>query len=371
MDVPSHNPRVFKLVLICIGLTLATTGCYTPLPKKDTQPVGDWSEPGAPTNHVSAPPPTNSLTSVTPPAPAPTRLTPATTWRSLSRWAADNGLQAPQRVASLPVESFALVSPRGVLALQAGSTTAHWNGMELRLGFKPQPAHTTTDLVVHVLDLEKNLAPLLTGAWATTNSGRVLVIDPGHGGANFGTCSVAGGGCEKAFALDWARRLEPLLTTNGWTVQLTRTNDVEVSLPARVELAEELHADLFLSLHFNHSGGGTEQAGLETYCLTPTGMESTLTRGYEDNPREVLPNNTFDTENLRLAVRVHRELLAVNGNRDRGIRRARFPGVLRGQNRPAVLIEGGFLSNEAEARRIADPDYRQKLAEAVARALVQ
>jgi N-acetylmuramoyl-L-alanine amidase len=70
-------------------------------------------------------------------------------------------------------------------------------------------------------------------------------------------------------------------------------------------------------------------------------------------------------------VRVHRELLAVNGNRDRGIRRARFPGVLRGQNRPAVLIEGGFLSNPEESRRVADPDYREKLAEAVARALIQ
>jgi N-acetylmuramoyl-L-alanine amidase len=100
-------------------------------------------------------------------------------------------------------------------------------------------------------------------------------------------------------------------------------------------------------------------------------MESTLTRGYPDNPRDVFPNNAFDTENLRLAVRVHRELLAVNGNRDRGIRRARFPGVLRGQNRPAVLIEGGFLSNPEESRRVADPDYREKLAEAVARALIQ
>jgi N-acetylmuramoyl-L-alanine amidase len=146
---------------------------------------------------------------------------------------------------------------------------------------------------------------------------------------------------------------------------------MEVSLPARVELADAVRADLFISLHFNHSGGGPDPAGVETYCLTPTGMESTLTRGYPDDPRERLPNNAFDAENLRLAARIHRELLAVEGARDRGIRRARFQTVLRGQNRPAVLIEGGFLSNENEARRIADPDFRQKLAEAVARALAQ
>jgi hypothetical protein len=62
--------------------------------------------------------------------------------------------------------------------------------------------------------------------------------------------------------------------------------------------------------------------------------------------------------------------LQVNGRRDRGVRRARFLGVLRGQRCPAILVEGGYLSNPQEARRVADPAYRQKLAEAVAQALV-
>jgi N-acetylmuramoyl-L-alanine amidase len=56
---------------------------------------------------------------------------------------------------------------------------------------------------------------------------------------------------------------------------------------------------------------------------------------------------------------------------DHGLRRARFMVVLRGQRRPAVLIEGGYLSNPREARRIADPAYRQKLAEAVAEVLAE
>jgi N-acetylmuramoyl-L-alanine amidase len=83
----------------------------------------------------------------------------------------------------------------------------------------------------------------------------------------------------------------------------------------------------------------------------------------------VFPNNSFDDDNLRYAVRLHRALLQVNGRKDRGVRHARFLDVLQGQNRPAVLIEAGFMSNPDEARRAADPAYRQKLAEAVAKAL--
>ena len=98
-------------------------------------------------------------------------------------------------------------------------------------------------------------------------------------------------------------------------------------------------------------------------------MPSTITRGYYDDPALSFPNNAFDTQNLQVAVQVHRELLQVNGRHDRGLRRARYLGVLRGQNRPAILVEGGYLSNPHEARLIADPAYRQKLAEAVAKAL--
>ena len=83
----------------------------------------------------------------------------------------------------------------------------------------------------------------------------------------------------------------------------------------------------------------------------------------------VFPNNHFDTQNVRLAVRLHREVLAATGGQDRGVRHARYMTVLRGQNRPAVLVEGGYLSNSTEAKLINTPEHRQKLAEAVARAL--
>ena len=98
-------------------------------------------------------------------------------------------------------------------------------------------------------------------------------------------------------------------------------------------------------------------------------MPSTVTRGFNDEPAAAFPNNGFDEQNWQLALRVHRALLQVNGHHDRGVRRARFLGVLRGQQRPAVLVEAGYLSNPREARLISDPSYRQSLAEALARAL--
>ena len=137
----------------------------------------------------------------------------------------------------------------------------------------------------------------------------------------------------------------------------------------RIAVAENSHAALFLSLHFNSGGSNRELAGIETYCLTPTGMPSHLVRGYEDDLRQAFPNNVYDEQNLMLAIRLHRSLLRHTGTADRGLRRARFMAVLRGQHRPAVLIEAGYLSNPLEARRIATAEYRQRLAEAVAEAL--
>src|SRR5207245_3292593 len=70
--------------------------------------------------------------------------------------------------------------------------------------------------------------------------------------------------CSSDLTLDWARRLAPLLVSNGWTVFLTRTSDVDVSLSNRVAFAEAHHADLFVSLHFNSAAPDKRQNGLET-----------------------------------------------------------------------------------------------------------
>jgi N-acetylmuramoyl-L-alanine amidase len=98
-------------------------------------------------------------------------------------------------------------------------------------------------------------------------------------------------------------------------------------------------------------------------------MPSTVTRGYSDPWPEKLSSNDFDTQNLQLAVKLQSALLRATGMEDRGVRHVRYIEVLRNQICPAVLIENGYLSNPAEAKRIESADYRQKLAEAIAGAL--
>jgi len=288
-------------------------------------------------------------------------------WVSLHSWAAQNGYRGLRVLPLSPSAAYALTTLNGVFTVRVGSQTAYWDQLDIRLGFPPQLIGD--QIYLHPLDINKTLKPLARGLTVPTTAQRVVVIDPGHGGSNPGTRSIVDGRLEKEFTLDWARRLSPLLEQKGWQAFLTRTGDVDVSLPDRTAFAEAHHADLFLSLHFNASGGNGDPAGVETYCLTPTGMASSVTRGYSDDTDQVFPNNTFDAENLRYAVRLQRALLEINGATDRGVRRARYPAVLRGSSQPAVLIEGGYLSNPREARKIADPAYRQKLAEAVARAL--
>lgn len=293
---------------------------------------------------------------------------PAAAWVPLQEWAAEHKVGAPHRLADDPVVEYALGSKAGVMVLAAGSREAAWNGVEINLGFAPQLIDGR--IFLHELDLQKNLEPLLCEPPLTfPRTNRIIVIDPGHGGSNVGTHSVLDGRFEKEFTLDLALRLKPLLETNGWTVFLTRTSDVYVANTTRAPFAAAHHADLFLSLHFNSAAPDTKQSGLETYCFTPTGMPSTLTRGYSDPWSEKSSSNDFDAQSLQLAVKMQTALLHAIGMEDRGVRHVRYIEVLTGQKCPAVLIENGYLSNPAEAKLIESPEYRQKLAEAIASAL--
>jgi N-acetylmuramoyl-L-alanine amidase len=290
-------------------------------------------------------------------------IPPVSGWFPLEAWSLGNGLNKPQKIGP---GQYAVVTRQGVLVMNLGSQMARWDGTQISLGFAPRIIAGQPH--VHSIDAYKTLEPLLHRSPPISKPGRLVVIDPGHGGADGGTHGT-NQQLEKNYALDWALRLAPLLQSNGWRVQLTRTTDLDLSVTNRVAFADRVGADLFISLHFNGLNAQANHSGIQTFCLTPAGMPSAVTRGYEDNPRAEFPNNSFDLENLQYAFRIHRELLAATRAVDGGVRHARFMGVLRGQRRPAVLIEGGFLSTPAEASRIATPSYRQKLAEAVARAL--
>jgi N-acetylmuramoyl-L-alanine amidase len=361
-----------RLSFICVCALIAIAGCSTNSKLKENSApnwTGTTNVPLYEFEHVAegpqlAPPPISTPDVIKPGVAVRTE-----TWVPVGRWSRENSAGALRQISAGFAPVYSLKAKSGVLIFQAKSLIAKWNGQEFHLGFEPQMIGGQP--YMHALDLEKNVQPLLREQEVPAKTNRVIVIDPGHGGLNSGTSSVLGNANEKEFTLDWGKRIARLLASNGWQVVLTRTNDLDVSLSNRVAIAEGHKADLFISLHFNSSAPNHEQLGLETYCLTPVGMPSTLKRNFEDDATLAYPNNGFDVENFLLAMSVHRALLNEMTMPDRGVRRARFLGVLRGQNRPAILIEGGYLSNPREASRIAEPDYRERLAHAVADALIQ
>ncbi len=344
-------------------------------------PARNTNQPSLPAQPFRAPAPATNNTAwqrpVHPSNPEPLRgsLVPAVvveryplnqTWVPLREWCLANKFSEPKRIASSEGAAYSFNSPNGTVSIQTGSQVVNWCGVSLYLGFAPvliggQPS-------IAALDIRKNFEPLL-GMASTHRRGSVIVLDPGHGGTDTGTRNVSNSRPEKEFSLDWALRLKPLLVAQGWTVYMTRSNDTMVKLQDRVAFADSVKADVFLSLHFNSAYPETHELGLETYCIPSRGMPSNLTRGSPDVVSIPLPNNLYDAENIQLGERLHRSILQVNGHQDRGLRRARFLGVLKWQQRPAVLIEGGYLSNPTESRKIADPNYRQQLAVAVASAL--
>ena len=287
-------------------------------------------------------------------------------WIPLRAWSDRCTLGAPERIVAGGSISYRVLTRSGWCKLTVGSRLAQWNGTAVWLGFAPQIIRGEPH--IHVLDAEKTLLPLVEAPRALSPARPSIVLDPGHGGADGGTRG-ARNQLEKNYALDWALRTERLLTNAGWKVFLTRRNDIDLPLAERIAFADRVQADLFISLHFNSTFPQTQPAGIETYCLTPSGMPSTLARGFADDERAIFPNNAFDAENQAWAFRIQHALVAQTREHDDGVKRARFMGVLRYQHRPAILVEGGFLSNARDAANINSAAYRETLAQAIVSAL--
>lgn len=218
-------------------------------------------------------------------------------------------------------------------------------------------------------DLTTALQPVLSPAKNLKSRPiKTICLDPGHGGKDSGNRD--GKQQEKSYTLLLAKELSAELVKKGFKVVLTRDSDATLDLPERPELARKRNADLFISLHFNASAGrdAPPASGVEVYCMTPAHISSTNAGG-EGAENGAFPGNRNDRKNMLLAYCVQKTLVKRLEVEDRGVRRARF-AVLRTAAMPAVLIEGGFLSNPAEARKIHNREYRRKLAEAIAQGIL-
>ncbi len=183
-------------------------------------------------------------------------------------------------------------------------------------------------------------AGLLAFAASAFGQSRTIVIDAGHGGFDRG--GVPGQRIsEKDKTLDVAQRLKRILQAEGYRVIMTRDSDVFIPLPTRVAIANSYRGASFVSIHFN-CASRVGANGIETYY--------------------------YSGDSASLAASIHRNVVSGAPSENRGIRRRGFY-VLRRTAIPAVLVECGFLTNPTEGRLALTGDYRQKLAEQIARGI--
>lgn len=168
-----------------------------------------------------------------------------------------------------------------------------------------------------------------------------VIIDAGHGGHDSGAVSPHTGQKEKDLTLDMARRIQASLG-GGYRTILMRGNDTFVDLDERVSRANRHGNAVLVSMHFN--SGPSHVRGPETYY--------------------------WRVDSYGLATRLQRAMAATSPEEtdNRGLVRRRLR-LTRNPEIPCVLLEGGYLSNAAESRLIAQPSYRQKLASAIAGAI--
>src|SRR5437016_1549040 len=212
-------------------------------------------------------------------------------------------------------------------------------------------------------DLAKTIEPLLRPQ-RVPNAGKVetVVLDPGHGGHDKGALSRYG--AEKDFALDVARKLRPILQAKGLRVIMTREGDYFVPLEVRAKIANAARNAIFVSIHFNASGDDPNATGFEIFSFTPRGAPSTSDGNMTASSFNMQPGSSMDAQSLALSACIYHSVLGHIPEYDRGIKRARF-AVLRLTKVPAVLIEGGFLTERGESKLIASKDWRGKLAGAI------
>jgi N-acetylmuramoyl-L-alanine amidase len=186
----------------------------------------------------------------------------------------------------------------------------------------------------------------------------VVVLDPGHGGQDSGTTKA--GRLEKDLTLDVTHRVERFLQSQGMATLLTRSDDSYVSLADRAAVANAQPNCVFISIHFDSARPGA--TGVETYYahhqilwlpfLQPASLES------------------VNAESQSLAAFIQEALVIRTQAVNRGTSPQQF-FVIANVNHPAVLVEGGFLTNTEEMNKLGTEDYREEIAAAISDGLIR
>lgn len=170
---------------------------------------------------------------------------------------------------------------------------------------------------------------------------KTIVIDAGHGGTDYG--AIRNGINEKDINLDVAKQVENILRRKGFKVGMTRTDDIYVSLDDRCKISESMNPSIFVSIHVN-SCVGTEPKGIETHY-------------YHEN-------------SIELANAIHSKMIKAINSPNRGLFRSKFY-VINHTTVPAVLLEIGFISNDAERAELITQKRKLATAQAIAEGIIE
>lgn len=185
-------------------------------------------------------------------------------------------------------------------------------------------------------------------------SKKLIAIDAGHGGKDPGSAGKINGLevlAEKDLNLSIALRLHQLLTQAGANVTLLRDSDITMALYSRPEAANLMNADILVSVH-NNSAESSAPNGTEVLYYDKVGQEA------------------YGISSKEIAAYVQKELLKEIGLKDRGIKNSPHLAVLNKSIMPAIIIEGGFLSNPDDLRIMLTEEYKEAYALAAARGII-
>lgn len=191
----------------------------------------------------------------------------------------------------------------------------------------------------------KNKGPTVASKVSSPGAITVL-IDAGHGGTDRGTRSKSPFCEEKRLCLQTARLVRKYLDQLGYHVVMTRNTDAFVPLPRRVEIGSQSSSSVFVSIHYNSA-------------------RSPLAQGVEVFFFDSKENTSRAHSSKNLAEAVLPSIIRRTGFSSRGVKKGNYY-VLRESSMPAIIVEGGFISNPQECALLKSLDYQEKIAKGIA-----
>jgi N-acetylmuramoyl-L-alanine amidase len=195
----------------------------------------------------------------------------------------------------------------------------------------------------------------------------LVIIDAGHGGNDSG--AIRDGVREKDLTLDVALRLDRLLKAKGIATKLTRSRDETVSLSARALAANEEQDCVLVSIHFDE-GKRTAASGIGTFYASRQSAPVPLVASWFPFMQRTSSAEGSSFESQSLAELIQDSLVTRTQAINRGIRAEQFYVIAKVRH-PAVLVEGGFLSNNDDVMKLTREDYRQQLAVAISEGVMR